>query len=62
MQKSGTVKLWMTLKRPFDETGCFPGRDAFIELLRRHGLMVKIRGGLISSELEPASAVRRKSV
>lgn len=39
----GSVKLWMILKRLFDETGCFPGRDAFIELLRRHGLMVKIR-------------------
>ena len=39
----GSVKLWMMLKRLFDETGAFPGRDAFIELLRRHGLMVKIR-------------------
>ncbi len=39
----GSVKLWMMLKRLFDETGVFPGRDAFIELLRRHGLMVKIR-------------------
>jgi len=27
----------------FDQTGCMPGRDAFIELLRRHGLMVQIK-------------------
>ena len=39
----GSVKLWLMLKRQLDGTGCFPGRDAFIELLRRHGLMVKIR-------------------
>ena len=39
----GSVKLWLILKRQFEGTGCFPGRDAFIELLRRHGLMVKIR-------------------
>jgi transposase InsO family protein len=39
----GSVKLWLMLKRQFEDTGCFPGRDAFIELLRRHGLMVKIR-------------------
>ena len=31
------------LKRQLDETGCFPGRDAFIEMLRRNGLMVRIR-------------------
>ena len=39
----GSVKLWMILKRQFEGTGCFPGRDTFIELLRRNGLMVKIR-------------------
>lgn len=39
----GSVKLWMILKRQFEDTGCFPGRDTFIELLHRHGLMVKIR-------------------
>ena len=27
----------------FDNTGCFPGRDAFIEMLRKHGLMVRIK-------------------
>ena len=37
----GSVKLWLMLKRQFEDTGCFPGRDAFIELLRRHGLMAK---------------------
>ena len=39
----GSVKLWLILKRQFEDTGCFPGRDTFIELLHRHGLMVKIR-------------------
>ena len=39
----GSVKLWLLLKRQLDETGCFPGRDAFIEMLRRNGLMVRIR-------------------
>lgn len=39
----GSVKLWLILKRHFEDTGCFPGRDTFIELLHRHGLMVKIR-------------------
>ena len=38
----GGVKLWMILKKQFEDTGCFSGRDAFIELLRRHGLMVKM--------------------
>ena len=31
------------LKKMFDDIGCFPGRDAFIEMLRRHGLMVRIK-------------------
>ena len=39
----GSVKLWLMLKKQLDETGCFPGRDAFIEMLRRNGLMVRIR-------------------
>ena len=39
----GSVKLWMLLKRQLEETGCFPGRDAFIEMLRRNGLMVRIK-------------------
>ena len=39
----GSVKLWLILKRQFEDTGCFPGRDTFIELLHRHGLMVKIK-------------------
>ena len=26
-----------------EDTGCFPGRDAFIEMLRKHGLMVRIK-------------------
>ena len=39
----GSVKLWMILKKQFEDTGCFPGRDTFIELLHRHGLMVKVK-------------------
>ncbi len=39
----GSVKLWVLLKRQLEETGCFPGRDAFIEMLRRNGLMVRIK-------------------
>ena len=31
------------LKQMFEDTGCFPGRDAFIEMLRKHGLMVRIK-------------------
>lgn len=33
----------MIIKRLFEETGCMPGRDAFIEILRKHGLMVHLR-------------------
>lgn len=39
----GASKLHAILKRMFDDTGCFPGRDAFIEMLRKHGLMVRIK-------------------
>ena len=39
----GGVKLWIMLKRQHEKTGCFPGRDAFIEMLRRNGLMVRIK-------------------
>ena len=39
----GSVKLWVMLKRQFEGTGCFPGRDAFVEMLRRNGLLVKIK-------------------
>ena len=39
----GSVKFWMLLKRQLGETGCFPGRDAFIEMLRRNGLMVRMK-------------------
>lgn len=39
----GSVKLWLMLKRQLDETGCFPSRDTFIEMLRRNGLMVRIK-------------------
>ena len=39
----GCVKLYIIIKRFFEETGCMPGRDAFIELLRKNGLMVQIK-------------------
>jgi len=39
----GSVKLYIIIRDLFVETGCFPGRDAFIELLRRNGLMVRIK-------------------
>lgn len=39
----GAVKLHAILKQMFEDTGCFPGRDAFIEMLRKHGLMVRIK-------------------
>lgn len=39
----GCAKLYIIIKRLFDSTGCMPGRDAFIELLRANGLMVQIK-------------------
>ena len=39
----GAAKLHSILKQMFDETGCFPGRDSFIEMLRKHGLMVRMK-------------------
>jgi len=39
----GSVKLYMIIRDLFVETGCFPGRDAFIELLRKNDLMVRMK-------------------
>jgi putative transposase len=39
----GCSKLYLIIKKLFDETGCMPGRDAFIEVLRKNGLMVHLR-------------------
>lgn len=39
----GCAKLYLIIKRLFEQTGCMPGRDAFIELLRQNGLMVQIK-------------------
>ena len=39
----GCVKLYIIISALFKETGCMPGRDAFIEILRKHGLMAHIR-------------------
>ena len=37
------MKLYIIISTLFKETGCMPGRDAFIEILRKNGLMVHIR-------------------
>ena len=39
----GCAKLYLIIKELFDQTDCMPGRDVFIELLRRNGLMVQIK-------------------
>ncbi len=39
----GCTKLYVIIKKLFEDTGCMPGRDAFIELLRRNNLMVQIK-------------------
>lgn len=39
----GCAKLYLIIKKAFDSTGCMPGRDLFIELLRSNGLMVQIK-------------------
>ena len=39
----GCYKLYLIIKDLFESTGCMPGRDAFIEILRKNGLMVKLR-------------------
>lgn len=35
--------MYLIVKKLFEENGCMPGRDAFIEILRKHGLMVHLR-------------------
>ena len=39
----GCAKLYLIIKGVFESTGGMPGRDAFIELLRKNGLMVQIK-------------------
>lgn len=39
----GCAKLYLIVKRLFDENDNMPGRDAFIELLRKNGLMVRLK-------------------
>jgi transposase InsO family protein len=39
----GCAKLYLIVKKLFEETGAMPGRDAFIELLRKNGLMVRLK-------------------
>jgi len=39
----GCAKPYLIIKALFEEAGCMPGRDAFIELLRKNGLMVQIK-------------------
>lgn len=39
----GCAKLYLIIRGLFEPTGSMPGRDAFIELMRRHGLMVQLK-------------------
>lgn len=39
----GCAKLYLIVKKLFEETGSMPGRDAFIEILRKNGLMVRLK-------------------
>ena len=39
----GCTKLYLIIKELFEKTNCMPGRDAFIDLLRRNGLMVQLK-------------------
>ena len=39
----GAHKLYHLVRRRFEQTGCFPGRDSFIEILRGNNLMVKYK-------------------
>ena len=45
----GCAKLYLIIKKSFESTGCMPGRDAFIELLRSNGLMVQIKDSSFST-------------
>lgn len=35
--------MYLIVKKLFDDSGSMPGRDAFIELLRKNGLMVRLK-------------------
>ena len=39
----GCAKLYLIIKGWFESTGCMPGRDTFIEILRKNGLTVQIK-------------------
>ena len=39
----GCAKLYLIIRRLFESAGCMPSWDAFIELFRKHGLMVQIK-------------------
>ena len=39
----GCAKLYLIVKQLFEDSGTMPGRDAFIELLRKNGLMVRLK-------------------
>ena len=39
----GCAKLYLIVRQLFENTGSMPGRDAFIELLRKNGLMVRLK-------------------
>ena len=46
-----SAKVHAILKQMFEDTGCFSGRDTFIEMLRKHGLMVYIAVGAIRQQI-----------
>lgn len=39
----GCAKLYLIVKQLFEDSGTMPGRDAFIERLRKNGLMVRLK-------------------
>ena len=39
----GCAKLYLIVRQLFENTGSMPGRDAFIEQLRKNGLMVRLK-------------------
>lgn len=39
----GCAKLYLIIKEVFESTGGMPGRDTFIEIMRKYGLMVQIK-------------------
>ena len=47
----GCAKLYLIIKKMFEETGCMPGRDVFIEILRKNGLMSTLQDDRLEPQL-----------